>query len=586
MLGVSTGMRPLLWWFGLVALAPALLAACRDAPEAPAAPAPAGPGVRGVTSTVGAVPALREVAHAAGIAFRHENGAFGRKYLPETMGSGVAILDYDGDGWEDLLFVNGTGFPGQDVAWSTFALYRNAGDGALRFTNETVAAGLAVEAYGMGVATADADDDGDVDVFVTCLGPNLFFENLGDGTFRERAAELGLSHPGFGASAAWLDADGDGLPDLFVTNYVEWTPETDIHCSLDGRSKAYCTPESYRPARCLFYGNQGGLRFEDRSLASGVGAIPVKALGVATLDYDGDGRLDVAVACDTYPNLLFRSRGDGTFEETGVDAGIAFSEAGTTRGAMGIDAADYDGSGRPSLVIGNFSNQMLNLYRNEGPGHFVDEAPATEVGEASLLTLAFPCFFTDFDLDGWPDIFVGNGHVEPEISKAQPEVAYAEPPHVLLNLGAGSFRDVAAAAGLTDDWVVRGGAFGDLDGDGDPDIVLSQSGGRALLIENRLDRPGRALVLSLRDRLGREAIGAKIEARVADRVLTRWVTGGGSYLSSSTRKILLGLGEATEAKITVTWPDGTLQSFPPLPGGRAYLLDQTTPTPTPLRQLE
>ena len=528
------------------------------------------------------MPRLKEVADAAGVTFVHETGAFGQKFLPETMGSGVAVFDYDGDGWDDLLFVNATSFPGQEPSEARFALYRNDGTGEIAFTDVSAEAGLDVSAYGMGVAAADADNDGDVDLFVSCVGPNLFFENRGDGTFVERAAELGLADPGFGASAAWLDADGDGNLDLFLANYVHWSPETDIHCSLDGRTKSYCTPESYEPDRCYFYRNRGGLTFEDESEASGVGSVPSKALGVATLDFDDDGHLDVAVACDTFPNLLFRSLGDGTFEEVGLSSGIAFSEAGTARGAMGIDAADYDGTGRPSIVIGNFSNQMLNVYHNEGGGFFLDDAPATEVGRASLLTLAFPCFFVDLNLDGWDDIFVGNGHVEPEIASVQEDVAYAEPPHVFLNRGGGRFWDAAAEAGLTEPWVARGGAFGDFDRDGDADVVLSQSGRRALLLANQLDHAPASIALDVRDSHGRHAIGAKLAIRIGDRTVTRWISGAGSYLSQSTRKVIVGLDSAeTVDAVTVTWPGGEQRSFEKLaPGGEYRLSPGSEPEPT------
>lgn len=563
-----------------VLLAAALLSlACRQGPEAPtphpeataAAVTPHDPARAAVA------PSFHDVASASGIAFTHVTGAFGRKFLPETMGSGAAFVDYDGDGRDDILLLSGTSFPGQETTAGTFKLYRNTGQGgSLTFEDRTAASGLGIAAYGMGAAAADADNDGDQDILVTCLGPDLFFENLGNGTFRERAAELGLADPGFGSSAGWLDADRDGRLDLIVANYVKWTPETDIHCSLDGKSKSYCTPESYEPERCRFYLNGGGLAFADRSAASGVGVPPAKALGIATLDVDGDGLLDAAVANDTQPNFLFRSRGDGTFEEIGLSAGIAFSESGTARGAMGIDAGDVDGSGRPSLVIGNFSNQMLSLYRNVGGGSFRDVAPSSEVGKASLLTLAFPCFFLDVNLDGALDIFVGNGHVEPEISTVQKEVTYAEPPHLFVNRGQGRMVRAGGEAGadLARPMVARGGAWGDPDGDGDADILVTESGGPARLFQNRLDRPAAALTLRLQGtKSNRDAIGAKVVVTAAGKTRTLTVSGAGSYLSQSTRRVVVGLGDARGAEaVEVTWPTGATEAFGALAGGGAYLL--------------
>lgn len=529
------------------------------------------------------MPAFREVAVAAGIDVRHETGAYGEKLLPETMGSGCGFLDYDGDGREDLLLLSGVPFAGRPGPRRGLRLFRNVGPG-LRFEEATDAAGLPGDAYAMGMAAADADGDGDVDLLVTCLGPDLFFENLG-GRFQERAAASGLADPSFGASAAWLDADGDGLLDLFVANYVAWSIEGEVACTLDGKARAYCTPEPYPAVACRFYRNLGGLRFEDRTDASGVGAHPGKSLGVATLDSDGDGRLDVAVANDTQPNLLFRSRGDGTFEERGLESGIAFSESGSARGAMGIDAGDYDDSGRESLLIANFSDQMLSLYHNEGGGLFVDVAPSGEVGRTSLRTLAFPCAFLDVDADGRLDLFAGNGHVEPGIATVRPEVAYAEPPHMYRNEGGGRFRRVTEEAGpdLARPIVARGAAAGDPDGDGDLDLLVTTSGGPALLFENRLDLPGRGITLALRGRgANRDAIGAVLEVEVGGRTLRRTVSGGGSYLSQSSRRILVGLGGATPAAVRVRWPGGAVESIPGLvPGGR-FLVEEGSGRGVPL----
>ncbi|MFN7975830.1 MAG: CRTAC1 family protein [Acidobacteriota bacterium] len=539
----------------------------------PGAP-PSGPAKGTLPVRDPVVPAFREIAAAAGIRYRHETGAFGRKLLPETMGSGCAFLDYDGDGLEDVLLLSGSSFPGQAPREAIpVQLYRNRGEA--RFEDASAASGIAAGsagAYAMGVAAADVDNDGDADVLVTCLGADLFFENLGNGTFRERASELGLADDGFGSSAAWLDANGDGLLDLFVGNYVTWTVDTDIYCSMDGKTKSYCTPESYAPARCRFHLGRPGLSFQDATESSGVGKPPAKALGVATLDADGDGLLDLAVANDTLPNFLFRSKGDGTFDEIGATAGIALSESGAARGAMGIDAADYDGSGRSSLVIGNFSRQMLSLYRNEGNGTFVDVAARGEVGRTSLLILTFPCFFADVNLDGWPDIFAGNGHVEPQIASVQKEIGYAEPPLLYVNGGGGTLREAASSAGpdLARPIVARGGAWGDPDGDGDPDILITCSGGPALLFQNGLDRPERAVTLLLQGtKSNRDAIGARVSWTVGGTRHALSVSGGGSYLSQSSRRLLLGVGPAGSAdQVSVRWPSGLTEDLGSLRGGQ------------------
>ena len=295
-----------------------------------------------------------EVTRAAGLGFTHNSGARGRKYLPETMGSGLVFFDYDGDGFADLFFINSADWPESRRGLSYPALYRNLGDG--RFEETTKKAGLLIESYGIGATAADYDNDGDQDLFLNNLGDDRLYRNRGDGSFEDVTAAAGVGDPGFGSSATWLDYDRDGHLDLFICNYVQWTRETDIYCTLDGVSKSYCTPESYRGATNRLFRNRGNGTFEDASGKAGVLDPTGKSLGVVALDYDDDGFMDLAVANDTQPNFLYRNRGDGTFEEVGKTAGIAFSEEGKARGAMGIDAADYDDSGRDSLLIGNFSN--------------------------------------------------------------------------------------------------------------------------------------------------------------------------------------------------------------------------------------
>ncbi|MGH9580855.1 MAG: FG-GAP repeat domain-containing protein, partial [Terriglobales bacterium] len=345
-----------------------------------------------------------DVTQAAGLRFTHNNGAFGKKYLPETLGAGAAFLDCDGDGWQDVLLVNGENWPGRPQRPSTLKLFRNNRNGT--FTDVTRAAGLDVRLYGMGVAVGDYDNDGHDDVFVTALGQSRLFRNSGRGTFVDVTREAGLAGPDeFSTSAAWVDYDKDGLLDLFVANYVQWSPKRDLFCTLDGTHKSYCTPESYRGASARMWRNLGGGKFQDTTRSAGLFDATSKGLGVAVLDANQDGWPDLFLANDTQPNKLYINTGKGSFTEKGVLAGVAFSEDGVARAGMGVDATDYDRSGRPSILISNFSNQMMALYHNEGNGLFVDEAPRSEVGRNSLLTLGFACFFLDYDLDGWQDIF-------------------------------------------------------------------------------------------------------------------------------------------------------------------------------------
>ena len=335
------------------------------------------------------------------------------------MGSGAAFLDVDNDGWQDLLLVNSTHWPGRKGAPSLPALYRNNGNGT--FKDITRQAGLAVEMYGLGVTAADYDNDGNVDIYVTALGPNRLFRNLGGGKFSDVTARAGVGDPGFSTSAVWFDYDVDGRLDLFVANYVEWTIGTDLFCTLDGRNKSYCTPESYKGQSPTLYRNKGDGTFENVTRKAGLYDPTSKALGVALIDHNGDGRMDLFVANDTQPNRLYQNKGDGTFIDVGMTAGVAFNEAGVARAGMGVDAADYDGSGRQGLIIGNFSNEMMALYSNEGTGLFIDDAPRSTVGKASLLTLTFACFFVDVDLDGLVDIFAANGHVADDIGDGAAE---------------------------------------------------------------------------------------------------------------------------------------------------------------------
>jgi hypothetical protein len=366
-----------------------------------------------------ATPGFRfsDVTSAAGIQFQHNSGAFGGKFLPETLGSGCAFLDYDRDGWQDVLLINGTDWPGHQKRRSTLQLYRNNRNGT--FTDVTVRAGLDVEMYGMGVAVGDYNNDGFPDILITCVGQNRLFRNTGKGTFVDVTSTSGLrKRGGFSTSALWFDYDRDGLLDLFVCNYVKWSPEHDVFCSLDGKHKSYCTPEAYRGATCWLFHNRGDGTFEDVTAASGMFDSSSKSLGVALLDPNHSGWPDLLVANDTQPNKLYRNQHNGTFKDAAVEAGLAFSSEGKARAGMGVDVADFDNSGTPGVVITNFDNEMIGLYRSSGKG-FEDIAPQSGVGLASRNSLGFGCTFLDVNLDGWLDFAVANGHIDETVRNRQ-----------------------------------------------------------------------------------------------------------------------------------------------------------------------
>ncbi|MGC0775355.1 MAG: CRTAC1 family protein [Candidatus Acidiferrum sp.] len=532
------------------------------------------------SSTASAGVTFRDVTRQAGIHFVDNNGAFGKKWLPETLGPGVAFIDYDNDGWPDIFLVNGMDWPGHGNKRSTPKLYHNNHDGT--FTDVTHKAGLdAVEMFGMGVAVGDYDNDGYDDLFVTAYGQSRLFHNNGNGTFTDVTQKAGLGGvKEFSTGAAWVDYDKDGRLDLVVANYVQWSPETDLYCTLDGKSKSYCTPESYKGTSVRLWHNRGNGTFEDATKKAGLDDPTSKTLGIAMLDYDGDGWPDLLLSNDTQPNKLYRNNGNGTFTEKAVLAGVAFSEDGVARAGMGVDAADYDRSGHPSLLITNFANQMLSLYHNEGSGLFVDEAPQSEIGRASLLTLGFGCFFFDYDLDGWPDIFVANGHIDPDIQHVQANVKYAMPPHLFRNLGKGNFEEVTKSMGAAFNTprVARGAAYADIYNDGRLDILMATNGGPTVLFRN--EATGAAANHSLRVKLAgtksdRDGIGATVRVTAGGGTQSEMLRSGSSYLSASELVLTFGLGQLEKAeKVEIHWPSGQADGLTNVAAGQTIIVTE------------
>ena len=519
---------------------------------------------------------LTDITTQSGLGFQHNSGAYGAKFLPETMGPGCAFIDYDNDGWLDILIANGMDWPGHVRQHSTLKLYRNNRNGT--FTDVTVAAGLNLEMYAMGLAVADYDNDGWPDIYVTCVGQNRLFRN-NKGRFTDVTNQAGLgSRVSFSTSALWFDYDRDGLLDLFVCNYVKWTPEHDVFCAADGRNKSYCTPEAYRGSTCWLFRNKGNGTFEDVTAKSGIFDSTSKSLGVAMFDYDRDGWLDLLVANDTQPNKLYRNNRDGTFSEIGVRAGIAFSEDGKARAGMGVDVADFENSGLAGIAITNFDNEMMALHKG---GTLADVAVKTGVGAASRNSLGFGCLFADLDLDCWLDLIAVNGHIDSTARNLRPGAVYAQAPHLFWNDHGSRFHDVAADVGFGAPRVARGLACGDFDRDGDVDLLVTTNQGPALLYRNDVSNGNRSLRLRLTGtKSNRDAIGALVRVFTSDGLQqTRMVKTGSSYLSQSELALTFGLGRRESAdRVVVEWPSGRTDEFKGLGAGRYELVEGKAPS--------
>jgi len=533
------------------------------------------------------VVSLTDVTAAAGVGITHVNGAVGKKYLPETMGSGAAFVDVDGDGDQDLIVVSGLWTAGASYA----RLFKNDGSG--RFVEATAGSGLdkasiaagAGPDYGMGIAAGDYDNDGAPDVLLTAVGSSRLFRNLGGGRFADVSAKAGLgARRAFSTSAMWFDYDKDGRLDLLICNYVHWTPPADIFCSADGKTKSYCTPEAYRGSTSWLYRNKGDGTFDDVTAKAGFFDVTSKSLGVTLLDYDQDSWPDVFIANDTQPNKLYRNNRNGTFTELGLTAGVAFSEEGRARAGMGVDAVDLDGSGRPTVAVTNFSGEMLGLFRADADGQYVDRAPGSDIGRATRQTLGWGCFFFDVDLDGQQDLLVVNGRLDAtRVANGAPAGVAADTPHLFRNSG-GRFTDIArdAGAAFAAPKMSRGAAFADIDGDGDLDAVVTTNGGPLHLYRTDLPPANRGLRLRLigaaqagQGGSNRDGIGARATVRIGQTSASRVVRTGSSYLSQSELPLTFGLGQASKAdEVAIVWPSGKRDVLGALDGGQEYTVTE------------
>ena len=509
-----------------------------------------------------------DVTTASGVHFLSDASHTSKKYLIETMGSGVALFDYDNDGRLDIFFVNGAALS-DPVAKGTIPkksgpadwnrLYHQKKDGT--FEDVTERAGLQGAGYGMGVAAADYDNDGYQDLYVTAYGGNKLYHNNGDGTFTDVTEKAGVAGSGWSTSAAWIDLDADGLLDLVVLRYLKWDFD-DIWCGehRDGY-RTYCHPDLFPAISPLVFHNDGNGHFTEVSAKLGLNK-PGKGLGLAIADYDRDGHLDIFVANDSMFEFLYHNKGDGTYEENGLLAAAAVDSDGRTYAGMGAEFQDYNNDGLPDLFVTDLANQKYALYKNNGDGSFSYATETSGVGTATFLHSGWGARFVDVDNDGWKDLIVAQGHDIDNIELNFPQLRYREPLMLLQNVGGGAFVDISGQAGdaFKSAWVGRGLAVGDLDNDGREDIVVTTNGGPAYILHNETPSTNHWLTLDLvGHRSNRDGIGAEVQLVTSGG--SQWITvsPAGSYLSSSDKRVHFGLGPSTEATLQIHWPSGTNQ---------------------------
>ena len=513
----------------------------------------------------------------SGITWVHDNLLTPLRYLPETTGAGAAFLDFDNDGWMDIYLVNSGPC---DLYRPRIplgnALYRNNRDGT--FTDVTEKAGVAAETFGMGVAVGDYDNDGFPDLYVTSYGKAILYHNNRDGTFTGVTSRAGVAAPGWTTSAVWFDYDNDGRLDLFVCNYVRYGLDTPTSCSGSAHGKRYyCVPKIFDPTSNHLFHNNGDGTFTDVSAATGFSKALGKGLGVVATDINNDGLLDLFVTNDTAPNSLFINRGNGRWDEVGLAAGVAFSANGQARSSMGVDAADYDGDGWQDVAVGNIDHEFAALYRNNKNDSFSDEAQQNGIATATQLLSCWSIKFIDYDNDGWPDLLLANGHPDDMLDGSGYGVRYREPLRLFHNEG-GRYRNVSDEAGpaFQKELTARGLAAGDYDNDGHVDVLVANNGMAPVLLHNEAGRQNHWLGVKLEGTRGnRDAVGARITWSAGGVRRQRLKTGGGSYLSSHDPRLVLGLGSAVKVDwLEVKWPGPStrVERFPSLPIDRYVTL--------------
>jgi len=522
-----------------------------------------------------------DVTQTVKIQFKQENSATSNKYLVETMGGGVALLDYDNDGRLDIFFTNGAKIddpmpdgklPDKSDPKFSNRLYHQSSNGT--FTDVTEKAGLTgipQNHYDMGVAVGDYDNDGFEDMYVTGFGGNTLYHNNGDGTFTDVTKKAGVAASGWNTSAGFLDYDNDGKLDLFVTRYVDWTFKTNRYCGEEKPGyRAYCHPDNYEGVTSILYHNDGNGTFTDVSEKAGIAKSIGKGLGVSFADYDGDGFTDIFVANDSVQCFLFHNNGNGTFSEVGLFKGVGYNEDGKTFAGMGTDFSDYDNDGLPDVIVTDLSNERYMLFRNNGDGSFRDVTNQSGVGGATLAFAGWSTRFFDYDNDGWKDLFVAQSHVMDTIEKTAPNLRYMQPPLLLRNQ-AGHFSRVSPGEAFRKEWAGRGAAFGDLDNDGDVDVVVSNAGQYAYVLRNDGGNRNQWLgIATIGTKSNRDGIGARVKV-VSASGLTQYFTVNTAvgYLSASDKRLVVGLGSDVTAKLVeIRWPSGTIQRLENVKAGQ------------------